>query len=234
MQKQAPTGTADKMFADGKAAYAKEDWPEAIRLFEEVRVQSPASAIAAEATYMEAMARYKEESFSGAALDFHAVRRNYPNSQFAMRAQYMAGESYYQVSPRPELDQAYTLLALGEFQTFLRDYPKSSESLTDSAQKRIVELRTKLAQKYLMSAQLYEKLDDPKSAIVYYQRVLDNYYDVPVAAEAELRIAEIQYDRKKSDESRKALDAFDAKYLSVASTDQRQRALSLRSKLPNP
>src|ERR1035437_11007827 len=123
MTKATPVGTTDKLFADAKAAYAKEDWPEAIRIFEEVRVQSPASTIAGEATYMEAMARFNSEMLSGAALDFHSVRRNYPNSPYASRAQYMAGESYYQIAPRAELDQAYTTLALSEFQTFLRDYP---------------------------------------------------------------------------------------------------------------
>ncbi|MDP4200699.1 MAG: outer membrane protein assembly factor BamD [Bacteroidota bacterium] len=233
MAKPTPVGTADKLFTDGKAAYAKEDWPEAIRLFEEVRVQSPASNIAAEATYFEAMARFNSDMFSGAALDFHTVRRNYPNSPYASRAQYMAGESYYQISPRPDLDQSYTTLALSEYQIFLRDYPKAPPSLIDSAQKRIIDIRSKLAEKFILAAQLYDKLDDPKSSLVYYNRVLDSYYDTRYAPESELRIAEIQFDRKKMEEAKQALDAFDAKYLREATTDQRQRALKLRSKLPN-
>ncbi len=234
MAKTTPLGNAEKLFADGKAAYAKQDWLEAIRLFEEVRVQSPASTIAAEATYLEAMARFSSDMFSSAALDFHAVRRNYPNSPFASRAQYMAGESYYQISPRPELDQAYTTLALSEFQIFLRDYTNAAPALLDSAQKRIVEIRTKLAEKFFLSGQLYDKLEDPKSALVYYNRVLDSYYDTPLAPESELRVAELQFDRKKMNDARQALDAFDAKYLKDATTDERQRALHLRSKLPNP
>ena len=232
MERQTPQGTADKLFAAGKAAYAKEDWQEAIRNFEEVRVQSPASQMAQEATYLEAMSRYNADMFSSAALDFHTVRRNYPNSPLASRSQYMAGESYYQISPRPELDQAYTTLALSEYQQFIRDYPKAPQSLIDSAQKRIADIRDKLASKYFMSAQLYDKLDDPKSAIVYYQRVLDDYYDTPRAPESELRIAEIQFERKNLDDARKALDTFDAKYLKDATEDQRHRALKLRSKLP--
>ena len=76
----------------------------------------------------------------------------------------MVGESYYQISPRPELDQTYTLLALTEFQNFLHDFPVTpaspspvsgsttpagtSASLADSAQMRITELRQKLARKY--------------------------------------------------------------------------------------
>jgi outer membrane protein assembly factor BamD len=227
-------GSPDQHFAEGKAAYDKGDWTEAIRIFEEVRVQTPTLDLASQATYLEAMARFNEGMYSGAAVDFLAVRRNYPNAPVAARAQYMVGESYYEISPRAELDQSYTSLAINGFQNFLHSYPNAPQTLIDSAQHRIVEIRNKLAYKTFLSAQLYEKLSDPKSALVYYARILDQYYDSPYAPESELRIAEINYDRKQMDNSRKALDAFDAKYLQAATSDERSRALKLRAKLPNP
>ena len=229
----APTAS-DKLFAEGKIAYDKQDWLEAIHLFEEVRVQSPTSELATQATYLEAMARFNQDMFSGAAVDFRAVRRNYPNSPTAAKAQYMIGESYFQLSPRPDLDQSYSSLALGEFQTFLRDFPDAPGTLIDSAKIRIADIRNKLATKFFLSAQLYDKLEDPKSALVYYNRVLDQYYDSPVAAESEVRVAELSVDRKKTEDARKALDAFDSRYLKTATPDERDRALKLRSRLPNP
>ncbi len=242
LTKTSPRAAAEQQFADGKTAYTKEDYVEAIRLFEEVRLQAPASPIAAEATYLAAMSRFNQEQYSSAAVDFRAVRRNYPNSTFAARAQYMVGESYYQISPRPELDQTYTFLAQTEFQNFLHDFPfvagspsssapAQGSSLTDSAQARILEIRQKLSKKYFLAAQLYDKLEDYKSSSVYYQRVLDNYYDTPPAPECEIRLAEINFDRKKPDDVRKNLDAFDTKYLSTATEDERQRALTLHAKL---
>jgi outer membrane protein assembly factor BamD len=247
LTKTPPRTSVDQQFSEAKAAYLKEDYPEAIRLFEEVRLQAPASPVAAEATYMEAMSRYNEELYAGSAVDFRSVRRNYPNSPYAARAQFMVGESYYQLSPRPELDQAYTLLALAEFQNFLHDFPGTTNppspasgatapaaplsSLADTAQARILEIRQKLATKYFMSAQLYDKLEDFKSAAVYYKRVLDNYYDMHPAIESELRIAEISTTRNKLDDARKALDDFDTKYLQSATTEERQRALQLHTKL---
>jgi len=225
------SGTPETLFAEGKAAYAKEDWLDAIRIFEEVRIQAPTSSLAAEATYFGAMARFQQEMYSGAAVDFRSVRRNYPNSAFASRAQYMVGESYYQLSPRPELDQSYTTLAFGEYQAFLRDFPKAPQGLLDSAQHRLTEIRNKMSEKYYLSARLYDKLDDPKSALVYYNRILELYYDTPRAAEAQLRVAEINADRNKPDEVRKALDTFDGKYLQSASPEQRQRAMRLRASI---
>lgn len=229
-----PQGSAETLFAQGKADFAKEDWLAAIGAFEQVRVQAPASPMAAEATYLEAMARYDQDMFAGAAVDFRAVRRSYPASDFAPRAQYMVGESYYQTASRPELDQTYTILALTEFQNFLHDFPTAPQSLLDSAQNRIKEIRGDLAKKYLLAAQEYDKLDNAKSAKIYYQRVLDNFYDTPSAPEAELRVAEIDVDQKKMDDARTALEAFDTKYLQTASSSERKRAETLHSKLPNP
>ncbi len=229
-----PQGSAEQLFAEGKADFAKQDWLTAISTFDQVRIQAPASPMAAEATYLEAMARYDQYMYAGAAVDFRAVRRNYPSSDFAPRAQYMVGESYFQTAARPELDQTYTILALTEFQNFLHDFPTAPPTLLDSAQNRIKEIRGRLADKYLLAAKEYEKLDNPKSAKIYYQRVLDNFYDSPPAPEAELRVAEIDFDQKKLDDARTALDAFDTKYLSSATTAERKRAQALHSKLPTP
>lgn len=214
-------------------AYNKGDWLEAIKIFDEVRVQSPTSELAQRATYYEALARFKSEAFVGAATDFRALRRNYPGSPFIPRAQYMIGESYYQIAPRPELDQSYSMLALGEFQNFLREFPNVEQSLKDSAQQRIAELRDRLAKKVFLAAELYVKLHDYKSAIIYYQRVLDNYYDSKYAPESQLRIAEIQYDRQKVDEARIALTSFEEKYLKEADPDLRRRALDLKNRIPH-
>lgn len=218
-------------FNEGKKDYDEEKYNDAIRIFEEIRIQAPTSELAAEATYLEGMSRFKQDMFSAAAVDFRSLRRNNPGSPLAERAQYMIGESYYHLSPKPELDQTYSLYALGEFQSFLREYAKGTPTLIDSAQKRIIDVRNKLAQKVLLAAELYVKTENPKSAAIYFQRVLDEYYDTQFAPEAQLRLAELSYDRKKYDDSRSALGKFEDKYLSTASSDQRQRALTLKDRL---
>lgn len=221
----------EKRFAEGKAAYAKEDWLLATSIFDEIRLQAPTSEFAAEAAFLEGMSRYKSETFISAAVDFRAVRRNYPSSDFADRAQFMVGECYYGLSPRVELDQTYTGYAITEYQTFLRDCPNAPKPLVDSATKRIDELRAKLGAKILTAGELYIKLLDRKSAVKYFERVLDQYYDTPSAIEAQLRIAEVQQSRNKQREATDALDAFDAKYLSGATQAQRQRAMKLRQQI---
>jgi outer membrane protein assembly factor BamD len=217
-------------FNEAKTAYTKEDWLEAIRIFDEIRLQAPTSAFASEATFLEGMARYNAGTYISAAVDFRAVRRNYPTSTLAPRAQFMVGESYYMLSPRAELDQNYSHYALTEYQTFLRDY-SGEKNLADSTQMRIAEIRNKLGTKYLLAAELYIKLSDNKAAISGYQRVVDNYYDTPAAVEAQLRIAEVQYGRKKVREAEDAIQVFEDKFFQTATPAQRNRAHSIKQSL---
>jgi outer membrane protein assembly factor BamD len=221
----------EERFKQGKTAYEKGDYLTSQVIFDEVRLQAPTSEFAAEAAFLEGMSRYYSSTYISAAVDFRAVRRNYPTSPFADRSQYMVAESYYALSPRPELDQTYTQYAINEYQTFLRDCPRAGKSLADSAEMRITELRNKQAMKILLAAELYIKLVDRKSALQYFGRVVDSYYDTPAAVESELRIAEVQYGRKKMKEAMEALEAFDTKYLSNSSEPQRQRAMRLRQQL---
>ena len=223
--------TLEQRFNDAKKAYEKQDWLDAIRMFEEIRIQAPTSPFASEASYLGAMARYKNENFTSAAVDFRAFRRNYPTSPLAARSQYMVAESYHQMSPRAELDQTYTNYAITEYQYFIRLYADGDKSLADSVEKRIVELRTKLAQKLLYSAELYLKLEDRKSSLLYFERVLDQYYDTTPAIEAQLRIAEVQAKRNKTKEAQDAISKFDAKYLEQATPDQRNRARAIKQTL---
>ncbi|MEP7234107.1 MAG: outer membrane protein assembly factor BamD, partial [Ignavibacteriota bacterium] len=147
----------ENRFAEAKAAYLKEDWLEAIRILDEIRLQAPTSNIASEATFLEGMSRYNAGTYISAAVDFRATRRNYPASELAPRSQFMVAESYNMLSPRPELDQSFSLSALSEYQTFLRDYSGAEISLVDSAQMRIIDIRNKLGMKYLLAAELYIK-----------------------------------------------------------------------------
>jgi outer membrane protein assembly factor BamD len=143
----------------------------------------------------------------------------------------MVAESYYMLSPRPELDQTYSISALNEYQTFMRDYSNSERALVDSAQMRITEIRNKLGLKFLLSAELYIKLSDNKAAVAGYARVVENYYDTPAAIEAQLRIAEVQYARNKMKEAQDAVLAFEEKFFTNASPAQRARAHSIKQSL---
>jgi outer membrane protein assembly factor BamD len=225
------TYTIEYRFEQAKKAYDNHDYMDAIRLFEEIRIQAPTSPFAIEAMYLGAMSRYKNENFLTAAVDFRNFRRNYPTSGLAPRSQFMVAESYYELSPNAPLDQTYTSYAITEYQYFLRMYGNDEGTLSDSCEMRILELRTKLAQKYLSAGELYLKLESRKSALAFFDRVLADYYDTTPAIEAQLRIAEIQLERGKLADSEKAILKFDESYLGKSTQQQRERARKIKQYL---
>ena len=66
---------------------------------------------------------------------------------------------------------------------------------------------------------------------MYFERVLDQYYDTKPAIEAQLRIAEVQAARGKTKEAGDAIGKFDTKYLDQATPEQRARARNIKQSL---
>jgi outer membrane protein assembly factor BamD len=135
---------------------------------------------------------------------------NMPQSPLVPESQYMLGESYYQLSPRPALDQEYTLKALREFQSFVEEYPLSPHR-TD-AEKKIAELRDKLACKEWLNAELYRKMQEYTSSLIYYDVILERYYDTDYAEKALFGKALVYLKMKEYDKAKEQFLAFRDKY----------------------
>jgi outer membrane protein assembly factor BamD len=72
------------------------------------------------------------------------------------QAHYYSGKSLYESTPDPRLDQSTTILAIGEFQSFLDNYPETP--LKTQTQQMIFELQDKLIEKEYLSAKMYYDL----------------------------------------------------------------------------
>jgi outer membrane protein assembly factor BamD len=103
----------------------------------------------------------------------------YPRSPLVPISQYKIGLSYYNLSPIQALDQEYTHKAIEEFQKYLEDFP--GHEYNDDAAKYLFECREKLAKKEYTAGVLYYKLTEYPSAIIYFDGILDNYYDTQYA-----------------------------------------------------
>ena len=97
-------------------------------------------------------------------------------------AQFKIALSNFKLSPKYSLDQENTNKAIKEFQRFIDDY--STSELVPEANKYMKLCREKLGKKYYRNAESYRKLTWYKSAIIYYDFVLDNYYDTVFAEKA--------------------------------------------------
>ena len=140
---------AKECFANGK--YAK-----AISLLEGLVTIQKGTDNGQECLYMLAMAEYCNRDWQTASEYFKKYYSSYPKGKYAEMASYFSGESLYQSTPEPRLDQTGTILAINAYQEFLDIFPDAKNK--DIAQQRLFELQDKLVKKELLSAQLYYNL----------------------------------------------------------------------------
>ena len=166
---------AKKMFEKGRYLDAKTE-------FQVLVVSGAGTAIADEAQFYLAECYYHLKDYVTAVAEYERLIRMFPNSPWVDDAQYKIGMSYFKLSPNPGLDQEFTKKALQAFQVFLEDYPDSE--LRPEVEERMRQCREKLAEKEFRAGVLYRKMGYHKSALIYFDSVLEEYYDTSWAEKA--------------------------------------------------
>ena len=139
-----------------KEAFAMGKFQQAATLLEEIITIKKGSEAEQESLYMLAMAQYCNRDYEAASATFKKYISRYPRGIYAESAAFYVGQTLYEESPEPRLDQSPTIGAMNAYQQFLDLYPDSK--LRPAAQERLYELQDKLVQKELLSAELYYNL----------------------------------------------------------------------------
>ena len=192
---------AETAYTAGVQAFASEDYFEAQRLFDVIRLQFPTTQYADDAQYYLGEISFARKEYVMAAFNFGMVRRSYPTSSLNKSALFKTGMCYYELAPPADRDQDYTKKAIASFSEFQAIYP--SDSLYEEAGKRINELRNRLAERELITAELYRNLYSNRSALIYYDVIIDDYpdtehYERAFAGKIESLIALRRYEDAKS------------------------------------
>ncbi|MCD6376839.1 MAG: outer membrane protein assembly factor BamD [Caldisericaceae bacterium] len=205
-----PDWTAEQYFRYAKKLFEDEDYYEAANEFTVVTLRYPGSSVADSAQFYLAESHYMMKEYLIAAAEYEKLITNMSRSKLVPLAQYKLADSYYRLSPRPELDQEYTLKAIREFQIFIEDNP--THPLKDEALKKIAELRSKLALKELKNADIYRKMHEYRAAIIYYDQVLADYYDTEWADDALLGKIETYLEMGDLQSAAKEIEKFKAQF----------------------
>lgn len=200
----------DVMFKKAVDLYKAEEYTDAIREFKNLSYLAAGGEFDDQSKFYLAMCYYKIEQYLNAADQFDVMIRTTPGSELVPDASYYKAVCYYKMSPRPALDQTYALQSISDFQTFIDYYPKHP-NVRDAVEK-IGELRLKLAEKEFMNAKTYMKMEYYKSATVYFQYVMDRYYDSPFAEQAALGKCEALLERRRWDEFNLEIERFRTRY----------------------
>jgi outer membrane protein assembly factor BamD len=216
--------SAEGRYELGMKAFRDEDYLAAIEEFKVVSLQYQGSTVADSAQFYMAECRFLRDEYILAAFEYDILIRTMPSSTFVSRARFRRATCFYELSPNSILDQNYSRKAIDEYQAFLEYHP--TDTLVSSAEQRINELNTKLAQKDFENGMTYMHMEYYKAATYYFDMVLDKYHDTQYAEPAYLKKAEALINRKKYADAKEALDKFREKYPSSVLKSDADRLIS--------
>lgn len=159
---------AKEYFEEGKYLRTSE-------LLDQILPRYRATAEAEDLYWLNANTYYNMRDYIMAGSAYKNFAETYPYSEHAEEATFMTAYCDYMLSPRPELDQAYTHSAIEAFTFFQRRYPSSDK--LDDAQNLIKELEDKLVEKSYINAKLYYDLKEYRAAVVALDNSLKDYPD---------------------------------------------------------
>ena len=105
---------------------------------------------------MLAMAEYSLKDYQAASETFKKYYQTYPRGQYAEMASFYIGQSLFEGTPEPRLDQTPTVAAIAAFQEYLDIFPNGK--MKETAQQRLFSLQDKLVRKEYLNAKLYYNL----------------------------------------------------------------------------
>ncbi|MBS1514683.1 MAG: outer membrane protein assembly factor BamD [Bacteroidetes bacterium] len=200
----------EKAYETAYNKYKKGDYYDAIEDFGLIKLKYSGTKIIDKAIFYLGMSYYGRKEYVLAAYEFEYLLKNYPGSDLSLKTRYQLAMCYYGLSPSYNLDQTYTKYAIQEFRNFIDLYPK--DQLSIEAEKRIVELKNKLALKELKAAEQYMILGNYKSAIIYYDALLDEFFETDLADDALYGKIQALMAKKKYDDVKKEIERFESKF----------------------
>jgi outer membrane protein assembly factor BamD len=208
--------------------YQNRDYYDAIEDFGLIKLKYSGTKVIDKAIFYLGMSYYARKEYVLGAYEFEYLLKNYSGSELALKARYQLAMCYYGLSPAYNLDQTYTKYAIQEFKNFMDLYPKDVLSL--ECEKRITELKNKLALKEYKSAEQYMILGNYKSAIIYYDAVLDEFFETDLADDALYGKIQALIAKKKYPEAKKEIDRFESKF---KSSDLLRKVVNIKNNLPS-
>ncbi len=205
-----PNISAEERLALARRMFENKDYFEAKQQFKILTLNNPGAAFVDEAQFFLAESHFFSKEYILAADEYNRLVRLYPRSGWVDDASYKAAVCDYKLSPKPSLDQTYTVRAVSSFQRFIEDFPNSD--LIPEAERILGICRSKLSKKDYRAGELYRKMHDYYAAFVYFDSVVTNYYDTEYAEDATFWKGECLYRLGRFNDARTALEELLRKY----------------------
>lgn len=163
----------------------------AVEMFEQVIKNGPYSKVAPMAQLKIGFAREKQHEWEEAIKAYQKLISHYPRSDLMDDAQFQIGYAYMLASREADYDQTATNHAVTAFEDFITKYPKSEK--VNQARENIEHLKYEQGKGVMTIAEFYEREKDYDAAVIYYNKVIQQYPKTPLAKSASLRADQIKH-----------------------------------------
>ncbi len=169
-------------FEKGRYAYAKEGYGDYI-------VTCAGTEHVEQAHFELSESHFRLEEWMEAEQEFSAFLRDYPTSRrYAQTARWRLARAMAKQVQIPQRDQTKTLEAMREMETYIAEFPDGPEA--DTAREELGSLSQRLADRDMLVARLYTRMNEPLAAVIYYKNLLTEYGDRVPRREINLKLAE--------------------------------------------
>jgi len=215
----------------GDEALASNQFEEAARNYDFVRVTFPYLAAATEAELRLADVDFASDMWAAARERYNTFIKLHPTSPKVDYAAYRAALSWFREIPGDffllpssiSKDQGSTQGAARELKAFIKNYPESQ--YVPEAQKALDATIDKLAQHELLVATFYRKEERWKAVALRLETLLEKYPESKRRPEALLSLSEAYAKLERPDDAREALERL------VASDPDSEQAAQARERL---
>ncbi len=133
-----------------------------------------------------ARAYFNKKDYLTSVAEFSRILDRHPGHPLAAEASLGVCQAFAALSPHIQRDQGYTVQALNSCENTLADFPASP--VAGTARDLRERMREKLAEKVFIAGDFYFKRKIYNSAILYFDKVLEDYPRTGMAAQALLRL----------------------------------------------
>ena len=163
-----------------------------IDIYKKVVANAPYSKYAPTSQYRIGELYKRIEFYNEAREAFQRIVEDYPDSDLASDAKFQVALCASIASGGSDYDQKLTKEAIEDFEEFARAHPDSE--LVKKAKEERLRLKEKKAESYFKRAKFYERIGKYSSALMYYNKILDEFPDSSISALA-LEKAKVQEER---------------------------------------
>lgn len=190
------------------AKFEKKKYNEIRDLYSDLVTSCPGSNFTEQAAFELGEIQYNLGDWMEAENEYSAFLKDFPASrQYGEIANYKRAMASAKQVGIPQRDQSKTQEAIQSFEQFLDEYPDSKYA--DTAKTEIEKLTEKLVAKQLQIARLYNRMDEPQAAAIYYKNIIKEYGGRVDLRDINLKLAQCYIDMHQFDEAETYLTKFD-------------------------